>query len=41
MSGTVTRYSILLFCVWLLAVMLLQFEPLNDVDVYWQVRLAR
>lgn len=41
MSGTVTRYSMLLFCVWLLAVMLLQFEPLNDVDVYWQVRLGQ
>ena len=40
-SSTVTRYGMLLATVWMAAVVLLQFEPLNDVDIYWQVRLGQ
>ncbi len=40
MSGTATRYGVLLAAVWMAAVVFLQFEPLNDVDIYWQVRLG-
>ncbi len=41
MKSTVTRYGVLLAAVWMAAVVLLQFEPLNDVDIYWQVRLGQ
>jgi hypothetical protein len=41
MSGPVTRHGVLLAVVWMLAVVLLQLEPLNDVDIYWQVRLGQ
>ncbi len=41
MNGTVTRYGVLLAAVWMAAVVFLQFEPLNDVDIYWQVRLGQ
>ena len=41
MSGLATRHGVLLAAVWMAAVVLLQFEPLNDVDIYWQVRLGQ
>ena len=41
MKRQATGHSILLASVWLLAVLLLQFEPLNDVDIHWQVRVGQ
>ncbi len=41
MNWQVSRHTVLLTVVWLLAVLLLQFEALVDVDIHWQIRLGQ
>ncbi len=36
-----SRHALLLIHAWLAKVLFLQFEPLNDVDIHWQVRLGQ